>query len=33
MVRVKNIENDSHGSPYKRASSDLLVDKTYWIVA
>ena len=30
---VKNIENESHGSRYNKASSNLLVAKTYWIVA
>ena len=28
IIKVKNIENDSYGSPYKTASSNLLVDKT-----
>ena len=33
IIKVKSIVNDSHGSPHKRASSNLLVDKTYWIGA
>ena len=28
-TRVKIVKNDSHDSAYKRASSNLLVDKTY----
>ena len=31
--KKKIVDNDSHGTPYKRAFSGLLIDKTYWIVA
>ena len=27
--KKKIVDNDSHGTPYKRAFSGLLVDKTY----
>ena len=33
MVMGKNCRNCSHDSAYKKASSNLLIDKTYWIVA
>ena len=33
MVTGKNCRNCSHDSAYKKASSNLLIDKTYWIVA
>ena len=33
IIRVKNIENNSHGSLYNRASTNLSADKTYWSLA
>ena len=29
IKKKKIVDNDSHGTPYKRAFSGLLIDKTY----